>query len=137
MSPISSSCWIGHSPVEPGRRQVVGQLVLTALVVAVVCQHPLAPWALVLALPLLLLMAWLEWRITMPVVALAYDPQEVVMTLADGSRWRASRTAPAICFSGWLALRAQCRGRKRWITLVSDQLPDYHWRRLSVLLRWR
>ena len=137
MSATSCDCWTARSAVERSRLQPVGQLLLLLLVLAVVCIHPLASWAKVLALVVLPVVAWLEWQGRATIVAVAYAPGELVLTLRDSSRWRADASAVRECWRGWIMVRASQGGRRRWLILFCDQLPDYHWRRLAVILRWR
>ena len=136
MSDISCDCWTAQSRIERSRLRTFCQFGLLLCVLVILWLQPLALWAKLVALVILPVVAWFEWRSAVPVVALAHHPGEWIVTLRDGSRWRAGSSATAVCYPLWLSMRVECQGRRRWITLFRDQLPAHHWRRVRVLLRW-
>lgn len=108
---------------------------LAVALLAVACSG-LAAWLqLLVAVPLLLWLAMLEWRAQRQGYALHVDPTFISCTLTSGDVLEAEWPLPGMANRYWISIGFPAPlGRRRWLTIYADQLTADEFRRLAIMM---
>jgi cyanate permease len=92
-------------------------------------------WLQLVAAALVLCFAGIEWRAQRRAYALYFDPFFISCSLTTAEVLEAEWPLPGMVNRYWISICFPGRlGRRRWLTIYSDQLTADEFRRLAIML---